>query len=410
MAFNLKVNERDAKPLVAEQEIVDGIISGIRQGSTILPLMTKLPDATSDTAVITALDALPIAYFVDEGIANGRKETTNAGWKNIKLHMAEIAVIVPIKQNLLNDAKYNIFGQMRPLLIEQAYKLVDEAIILGKNKPALWRTGLIESIINAGKNVAPSTNNTYTQISDAMTQVETSGYDVNGILGGVALKGEFRKGLVDTTGQPLANSEVTELPRAYAKNGAWDNALAKFIVGDFSQAVYSIRQDVTFDVFDTGVINDESGNIIFNLMQDDMVALRMTFRMTWGIPNPINVLDSSDTRFPFALVGPSSAPTTYNVTFTITDTQSTPAPIAGVKVILGEQVKKTNASGQAVFKSLGNAEYAYVASKAGLKTDAGTVTVASANKSVAITMVTEQESEQCLQIITITLVFLKAQR
>ena len=164
MAFNLKVNERDARPLVPEQEIVDGIMSGIRQGSSILPLMTKLPDATSDTAVITALDALPIAYFVDEGVSNGRKQTTSAAWKNIKLHMAEIAVIAPIKQNLLNDAKYDIFGQMRPLLIEQAYKLVDEAIILGKNKPSLWREGLIPSIINAGKAVAPSTNNTYTQI------------------------------------------------------------------------------------------------------------------------------------------------------------------------------------------------------------------------------------------------------
>ena len=390
MAFNLKVNERDARPLVPEQEIVDGIMSGIRQGSSILPLMTKLPDATSDTAVITALDALPIAYFVDEGVSNGRKQTTSAAWKNIKLHMAEIAVIVPIKQNLLNDAKYDIFGQMRPLLIEQAYKLVDEAIILGKNRPALWREGLIPSIINAGKNVAPSTNNTYTQISDAMTEVETSGYDVTGILGGVALKGEFRKGLLDNTGQPLANSEVTELPRVYARNGAWDNTLAKFIVGDFSQAVYSIRQDITFDVFDTGIINDTQGNIIYNLMQDDMVALRMVFRMTWGVPNPINALDSDEaTRFPFALVEPATAPTTYNVTFTITDTQSTPAPISGVKVVFGEQTKKTNASGQAVFKSLGSADYAYVASKAGLKTDAGVVTVASANKAVAITMVAE---------------------
>lgn len=390
MAFNLKVNERDARPLVPEQEIVDGIMSGIRQGSSILPLMTKLPDATSDTAVITALDALPIAYFVDEGVSNGRKQTTSAAWKNIKLHMAEIAVIAPIKQNLLNDAKYDIFGQMRPLLIEQAYKLVDEAIILGKNKPSLWREGLIPSIINAGKAVAPSTNNTYTQISDAMTEVETSGYDVTGILGGVALKGEFRKGLVDTVGQPLANSEVTELPRVYARNGAWDNTLAKFVVGDFSQAVYAIRQDITFDIFDTGIINDDQGNIIYNLMQDDMVALRMVFRMTWGVPNPINALDNNEeTRFPFALVEPSSAPTTYNVTFTITDNKSSPAPIQGVKVVFGEQTKKTNSSGQAVFKSLGNADYAYVASKAGLKSDVGVVKVESANKTVAITMVTE---------------------
>lgn len=385
MAYNLKVNEADARPLVPEQEIIDGIMNGIRQGSSVLPLMTKLPDATSDTAVITALDALPMAYFVDEGIANGRKQTTNAAWKNVKLNMAEIAVIVPIKQNLLNDAKYDIFGQMQPLLIEQAYKLVDEAILLGKNKPALWREGLIPSIINAGAAVAPSTNNLYTQISNAMGKVEEDGYDVTGLLGGVSLKQSFREGLLDTTGQPLAStSEVMALQRNYARNGAWDNTLAKFIVGDFSQAVYSIRQDITFDKFTTGVISDENGVIIFNLMQDDMVALRMTFRMTWGIPNPINALNSDEaTRFPFALVEPASPATTYNVTFTVTDSAS--SPVANAKVTLGSQVKKTNSSGQAVFKSLGNSKYFYKVEKAGAETKYGETTVVTSNVSVNVT-------------------------
>lgn len=389
MAYNLKVNEADARALVPEQEIVDGIMNGIRQGSSVLPLMTKLPDATSDTAVITALDALPMAYFVDEGIANGRKQTTNAAWKNVKLNMAEIAVIVPIKQNLVNDAKYDIFGQMQPLLIEQAYKLVDEAILLGKNKPALWREGLIPSIINAGAAVAPSTNNLYTQISSAMGKVEEDGYDVNGLLGGVSLKQAFREGLLDTTGQPLAStSEVMALPRNYARNGAWDNTKAKFIVGDFSQAVYSIRQDITFDVFDTGVISDANGAIIFNLMQDDMVALRMTFRMTWGIPNPINALNSDEaTRFPFALVEPTTAPTTYNVTYTVKDNAATPAAIAGVKVKMGEQVKVTDSNGQAVFKSLGNETYKYSATKSGLKPVHGTTAVTTSAVSVNVTMV-----------------------
>lgn len=383
MAYNLKVNEKDAKALVPEQEIIDGIVQGITQGSSILPLMRRLPDATSNTASFTVIDSLPVTYWVDEGVNNGRKQTTNAAWKNKKIYMQEIASIVPIKQNLLDDAEYDIFGQIQPLLIQDAYRLIDEAIILGKNKPALWREGLIPSIINAGKAITPGTANTYTQISDAMTAVETSGYDVTGILGSVALKGEFRKGLLDTTGQPLANSEVTELPRQYARNGAWDDSLAKFIVGDFNQAVYCIRKDVTFDVFDTGVITDGEGNIIYNLMQDDMVALRMTLRLGFEIPNPINILDSNEeTRFPFALVEPATAPTTVNVTFTVTDSSSD--PVAGAKVTMGSQVKKTNSSGQAVFKSLGNAKYLYKVEKGDAKPKFGEVTVVASNVSVAV--------------------------
>ena len=56
---------------------------------------------------------------------------------------------------------------------------------------------------------------------------------------------------------------------------------------------------------------------------------------------------------------------------------------------MGSQVKTTNANGQAVFKSLGSADYAYVASKSGKKTEGGVVTVASANKSVSITLKAE---------------------
>ena len=383
MAYNLQVNANDAKVLVPEQQIIDDIVQGIIRGSSILPLMRRLPDATSDVAVMNVLDTLPITYWVDEGVANGRKQTTKASWDKKKMYMEEIAVIVPIKKNLLDDASYDIFGQMKPLLVQDAYKLIDEAIILGKNKPARFREGLIPTIINAGKAVAPSTDNLYTQISNAMGEVEESGYDVNGLLGSVGLKKAFRNGLLDTTGQPLAStSEVMSLTRTYANNGAWDNTVAKFIVGDFNQAVWVMRKDVTFEMFDTGVISDASGNIIYNLMQDDMVALRMTMRLSWEVPNPINILDSDETtRFPFALVEPASAPTTVNVTFTVTDSSSD--PVVGAKVVFGSQVKKTNSSGQAVFKSLGNETSSYAVTKDG-KEKGGVITVATSAVSVAV--------------------------
>lgn len=382
MAYNLKVEKDAVKVLTPEQKIIDGIVQGVIQGSTILPLAKRLPNMTSDTAYMNVLDTMPVTKWVDESVNNGRKQTTNAGWAKKKIFAEELAIIVPVKKNVYNDMEYDLWGQLRPLIVENAYKTIDEAIILGENKPALWREGLIPSIINAGADVAPSTNNLYTQISKAMTKVETSGYDVNGLLGGVSLKGDFREGLVDTTGQPLnPSSEVMQLSRAYAKNGAWDNSLAKFIVGDFSQLVYAIREDVTFEVFDTGVITDESGNIIYNLLQDDMVALRFTMRLGWEIPNPINILNSSDTRFPFALVQPASAPTTYDVEFTVTNASS--QPVANAKVTMGGNTKTTNASGVATFKSLGSATYSYTVKKGSVVRD-GSVTVATSGVEVAV--------------------------
>lgn len=391
MAYNSIISKEDAKVLTPDQQIIDEIVTGIVQGSSILPLMRRLPDATTGVASMNVLDTLPVSYWVDEGVNGGLKQTTNVAWKGKKLYMEEIAVIVPIKKNVLDDASYDIFTEIKPLLTQSAYKIIDEAIILGKNKPALFREGLIPSIINAGKNVPSADENTFVQISDAMTQVELSGYEVTAIVGGMALKGEFRKGLRDETGQPLANSEVTELPRAYVSNGAWDNTKAKFVVGDFNQAVYSIRQDVTFEMFDTGVITDADGKIIYNLLQQDMVALRMVMRLGWEVPNPVTALaEDETTRFPFALVEPATAPTTYNVTFTVKDDAGTPVAVTDAKVNMGEQVKKTGTGGTAVFKSLGSATYTYEVSKKGYKKATGTVSVNGSAVNVAVTLPIEK--------------------
>ena len=384
MAYNKLISSDDAKVLQPEQQIVSEIVTAVTQGSSVLSQMKRLPDATAGVATINVLDTLPVSYWVDEGVNDGLKQTTNASWKGKKLYMEEIAVIVPIKKNVLDDANYDIFAEIKPLLVESAYRVIDDAIILGKNKPTLFREGLIPSIYNAGKNVKPSNNNTFTQISDAMSEVEKSGYDVSAILGGVELKGEFRKGLVDGNGNPLASSEVTELPRLYARNGAWDNTKAKFIVGDFSQAVYSIRQDVLFEMFDTGVITDAEGKIVYNLMQQDMVALRMTMRLGWEVPNPVTALDGTDKRFPFALVEPASAPTTYDVTITVNDEAG--KTLQGASVTLGGNTVKTGSAGTAVFKSLGNTSYIYKAEAKGYDVGYGEVKVETASASDTVVL------------------------
>lgn len=381
MGYSDRITRADAKVLEADQQIVNDIIRGVAEGSSVLPLMTRLPNMTSKQAKLPVLASLPEAYWVaDDG---GLKQTTKVAWKNKFITAEELAVVVPIAEAVLEDADYDIWGEIKPKIIEAIYKKVDEAIILGKNKPASFREGLIPTILNVGNNITYSgSDGTFVQISKAMGKVEADGYDVNGLLGGVALKQAFREGLRDTTGQPLANSEVTELPRYYARNGAWDGAVAQFILGDFKQAVYAIRNDIEFKVFDTGVVSDNSGNIIYNLLQQDMVALRVTFRLGWELPNAINALNSDEaTRFPLALVEPSSAPTTYNVVFTVTDGSSD--PVQDAEILFAGQYKKTNSSGQATFKSLGSADYLYSVKK-GDKVVYGEKTVATANTTVAV--------------------------
>ena len=291
---------------VIETQVADEIFQGVTKESKALSMFRRLPNMSSDKTKLRVLDSLPIAYFVDETTNNGRKNITKQAWANKYINAAELAVIVPIKENLLNDADIDIWAQIRPRIVEAFAKKIDNAMFFGVDKPTDWRKGLVPSIVDAGAEVN-ETGSLYSDINDVMTKVEESGYNVNGILGGVGLKGKFRM-MTDTTGQPLNTTEIGSVARYFMDNGVWDKNTSTLVAGDFSQAVYAIRQDVTYKVLTEAVIQDPSaGSILYNLAQDDMVALRVTMRLGWEIPNPVNALNETATRFPFASLKPSES-------------------------------------------------------------------------------------------------------
>ena len=139
---------------------------------------------------------------------------------------------------------------------------------------------------------------------------------VNGHMADISMRAKLR-GLKDTTGQPVFKSDMQTgtnytldgSPMNFPRNGAFDKSKALMISGDFSQLVYSIRQDITFKIFDQGVIQDPATKeIIYNLMQNDMVALRAVMRLGWEIPNPINAIQKDKAkRCPFALLKTAAA-------------------------------------------------------------------------------------------------------
>lgn len=298
------ITRSDADALI-ETQVANELFEGTIRKSKALQLFRRLPNATSDKTKLRILDSLPVAYFVDETTANGRKNITKLAWDKKFINIAELAVIVPIKENVLNDSSIDIWAEVKPRIEEAFAKKIDNAMFFGVDKPTDWRAGLVPSVIAVGKEV-DETGHLYSDINDVMTEVEESGYEVNGLIGGVGLKGKFRM-MTDTTGQPLNTTEIGSVRREFMDNGVWDKTASTLIAGDFSQAVYQIRQDITYKVLDQAVIQDPSdGSIMYNLAQEDMVALRVVMRLGWEIPNPVNAEDESDTRFPFASLKPDN--------------------------------------------------------------------------------------------------------
>ena len=309
LALNLQafamISHSDVDALIPEGEVRE-IFQGIEKESQVFKLLTRLPNMSSNRTRIKVLDSLPIAYW--QGSSTAFKQTSKQAWKNKYLVAEEIAVIIPIAEADLDDAEYDIWGQVKPKIVEAISKMVDKVVLFGgTDKPESFPKSILDSAFEKGFVHEKGNNETiYNAISETMGLVEESGYSVNGLLAGPGIKKVFR-GMTDTTGQLITGDEISALPRAIVENGAWDKDKAIAVVGDFKQGVFSIRQDITYKLLTEGVIQDPSdGSIVYNLAQQDMVALRVTFRFAWQLPNPVNRLaEDEDGRLPFAVVAPA---------------------------------------------------------------------------------------------------------
>lgn len=361
------ISRSNAETLIDEQ-VSREIIEGAIKSSRAMSMFRRLPNMTSNKTKMRVLDSLPLVYW--QGSDNARKKLTKMAWDKKYITAEEMAVIVPIPENVLDDADYDIWGEVKPRIQEAMGKKFDQAVFTGDDKPAGFRADLLTSALNAGATVTPL-NTLYLSIDKAMAFVEESGYNVTGVLGGMNVKSAFRT-MLDNNGQPIKGTEIDSLSKAYVDNGAWDKTKAQMLVGDFSQAVYAIRQDITFKVLDQAVIQDpSSGEILYNLAQDDMVALRVTMRLGWEVPNPINSLQPDEAvRFPFAVILPGEyRENRVDVTFTVKDTATEPKAIEGAKVNFNGLIKKTDSTGKAVFKAEKNSSGLYRITAENMKRD-----------------------------------------
>ena len=312
MPNNNIITRTDAEALIPVEESKE-IITAVRQSSAALSLMRKLPNMTAKQRTLPVLSSLPVAGFVNGD--NGLKAVSAAAWDKKIITAEEIAVIIPIPEAVLDDAQYDIWAELKPSIVEAFGKVIDSAIFFSVSKPTSWENGIVTSAIAKGNLITRSNASDIVQdINMLMGKVEEDGFDVTGFAGDISNKSSLR-GLRDQNGgllfQPSLTADTPSTlyaqPINYVKNSSWDKTQALLVGGDFSQAVYAIRQDMTYKILDQAVISDGDGRIIYNLAQQDMVALRCVMRLGWQLPNPVTALNSDGTtRYPFAVLAPQA--------------------------------------------------------------------------------------------------------
>jgi len=308
MAYDSIISRTDAGALIPE-DVQREVMARVVEDSAALSLFRQRTLSRAQQRV-PVKSVLPTAYFVNGD--TGLKQTTEVNWDNVYLNVEEIATIVPVPEAVIADADYDLWTEVEPDLREAIGRALDAAIFFGTNKPAAWPTAIVPAAVAAGNVVARGANaaaagGLAADISDTFGTVEADGYDVNGAVAVRSMKGRLRN-VRNANGDRLdevSSDEVYGVPVRYPMRGLWPTGLsaAEMVVGDYSQGIIGVRHELETKVLSEAVIQDGTGAIIYNLAQQDMVALRVTARFAFAVPNPTNFDQTVEaSRYPFGVL------------------------------------------------------------------------------------------------------------
>lgn len=301
-------------PIVPEP-LANDIIQELPTASTVMQMARKVPMSTR-TQRLPVLDTLPVAYFVSGD--SGLKQTTNMEWSNVNLVVEELAAIVPIPDAYVDDANIPIWSEVKPRMVEALAKKIDGATLFGTDKPNTWSDALVPAAIAAGNSVAADNGDLPQSVAELAEKVSLDGFtNINGW----AVRPGYKWRLLRTRSSGATQLPIYEpdlqngrggslfgYPMSEVANGAWDSSVADLLLGDWQKAIIGTRADISFKMFDQGVINDAAGKVVWNAMQQDGMAMRVVMRLAWATANPVTVLNSdSGTRFPFGVLTHGSA-------------------------------------------------------------------------------------------------------
>jgi len=312
MPYNNVVSRTDAAAEIPE-EVSRALVDRVADDSAALTLFRRVPVSRGQLR-FPVMSALPVAYFVTGD--TGLKQTTEVNWANKFLNVEEIATIMPIPDAVVADMETNVWDESMPYLAEAVGRALDAAVFFGTNAPASWPTNVSAATLAAGNSfteVATAAQGGFmADIDSALGLLEADGFDATGFVAARSARGRIRTSR-NSQGDRLDGERVSGdlgmidgLPVVYPMRGLFPSGGAagtnvRLFVGDWDEFVLGVRQDITLKILTEAVIQDNTGAIIYNLAQQDMTAVRLTFRVGWQVSNLINYDQSVEAnRYPVA--------------------------------------------------------------------------------------------------------------
>jgi HK97 family phage major capsid protein len=323
----VSITRADATALINQQNFSE-LWQEVPQFSSAMRTFRHV-NMNSTTAKLALLDVFPAApgggAWMSGDTAN--KPTLEMAWVNKTITAEEIAGIVPVPENVLDDAAFDLWGEIRPRIAEYIGVAIDSAVFSGTNKPTSFPTGgLIGLASGAGNTTSLTTFDGTTPAkdrgsayNDLIGKVEDDGFDPT-VVWTKRSERRLLRNLRNTNGDLIYSDGLkgTELspsiwgvPIDYVRTGGLGSTVA--LVGDSSKAILGIRQDVQFKFLDQATltssvtVRDQAGTgtttvqqVAFSLAEQDMVALRFKVRVGFVVADP-TTLEGGTSAFPFAV-------------------------------------------------------------------------------------------------------------
>lgn len=287
---------RDDLATIIQEEYSTELLSNAVDNSVALQAFRRV-DMGTKVQNLPVLATIPEAEWIGETAEDGTKPTGKATWGNKVLTAEEVAVIIPVHENALEDATQQVLDELTRHGGAALGRKLDLAVLFGTDKPVSWTSpALHPAAVAANQTIAVGDAQDGDDLGGSILQaaglVDEAGWDPTDLL---APRGtRFRiANLRDTNGATIFTPALRDattnlddfagLAARWVPGLVWDRDAAEAMVVDRDRVIIGVREDVSVKFLDQATLTD--GDSTINLAERDMVALRFKARYAYVLGN-----------------------------------------------------------------------------------------------------------------------------
>lgn len=315
------ISRTDVSTLIQEAYASDFLATAAKTSAVLQAFPTR--NLGTKTTHEPVLATKPHASWVQESATEnvGVKPTGKVTWADKTIIAEELAVIVPVHENVLEDATEDVLAEIAKWGGEAIAYALDAAVIFGINKPGTWTSrSLFDSAVNGSNHLTINTSAGPDDLAGSILQAAealSERYDPTTLLSRMGLRYRLAN-LRNTQGTPIfitTMADGVQQDTVYGLNtyystgtvsdGAggdtlvWDGDNVEALVVDRSRVLIGVRQDIQVKFLDQATVNG------VNLAERDMVALRFKARYGYVLGDNVAYGSVTSTSSPVAAIVPA---------------------------------------------------------------------------------------------------------